>query len=486
MRFHLQPFLVLREHADNRNPSRLKQLPRLRPLPLSKARPLQLLLAMIPYQQGPPGPPNEPRRYLAPHPNMYPIPPPNPSFPTQPLLPIDAYQQPPLPAGARFISPPRFPTADDLKYKCSICGRFRSPNYHYRHPIPPGELPKPTVCRKCREAATDSEESDVYEERSPRARSRSVARRARSLSRGAPSRRYARSSSRSAGVRVVEVEERRPPGELVRYVQSRRPETVYVERRSGSSYEDDLYIVSDEEYDCPPRYVIRSRVYSSDIQTTDEHRPRLISRAPTPMPRTVRRKSSDPYLVERREYYDGQNSVIEERIRPSRPVSRASLRSVRVLEAPRVHPYTRREEPHSEEEVHSKPRGRRPVFEEEDWYANRNRGKERSRSRMSTYDDGDDYPARRPSMLRAPSPPSIAAGSSSLGYLDARPYHREEARRGRPAIVASRRRSRSRSVAEPASSFLRPGDNITVVERHTSGDYDTYDRDGMRVRVREI
>jgi hypothetical protein len=209
------------------------------------------------------------------------------------------------------------------------------------------------------------------------------------------------------------------------------------------------------------------------------------------MPRIIRRQPSDPYFVQHRQYYDGQNSVIEERMleRPSRPVSRASFGSVRVLEAPQRRPHTRREEPHSEEDVYVRPTPRRQPFEERDWYAsrNRNRGRsrsrnERSRSRLSTY-DGDDYPACPPPMLRAPSPPPKEA--SSLGYLESRP--REDVdRRGRPAMVRSRRRSHSRSVAEPGSTFLRPGDNITVVERHNNSDYNTYDRDGMRVRVREI
>jgi hypothetical protein len=197
------------------------------------------------------------------------------------------------------------------------------------------------------------------------------------------------------------------------------------------------------------------------------------------MLRRVQHQSSNPYLVERREYYDGQNSVIEERaveerVRVERPDSRASSQSVRIVEIPPRRP-------------------RRQVFEEDDWYANRQQGARRSRSRMSAYDDADDYPVRRP--IRAPSPPSIA-GTSSLGYLEPRPYHqadntrfgnREEAeKRGRP-LLGSRRRSRSRSVVEPESSFLRPGDHITVLERHgDAGDYDTYDRDGMRVRVREI
>ena len=231
----------------------------------------------------------EPQRYPAPHPNMYPIPPPPMmAFPTQPL-PLETYQQQPLPPGARIISPPRFPNPDELKYKCSVCGRFRSPRYHYRHPIPPGELPRQTVCRKCREEATDSEDDDSFEERRvPRARSRSLVRvveeprraRMRSLSRGYDvlPRRYARSRSSSRENRRVRVVEevrpprRRSPGvELVRYAAPRPrrrrssvSETIYVEsdrqHRSSSSYEDDLYVVSDDEYDCPPRSVLCSSV----------------------------------------------------------------------------------------------------------------------------------------------------------------------------------------------------------------------------------
>jgi hypothetical protein len=227
----------------------------------------------------------------------------------------------------------------------------------------------------------------------------------------------------------------------------------------------------------------------------------VISRAASPMPRIVRRQSPAPYVVERREYYDGPRSVVEERtvIRPSRSVSRASSRSIRLVEAPPSGRGSRREVSHSEEEIFARPAPRRPVFEEPDWYAARSRGRshgrhECSRSRMSTYDDdGDDYPVRHLSVLAAPMPPPM--NTSSLGYIEPHPHdsevevtrtkhHEAIDRRGRPAMVTRRRRSRSRSVAEPAATFLRPGDDITVVEK--SNDYDTYDRDGMRVRVREI
>jgi hypothetical protein len=97
----------------------------------------------LPYPQYPSHMPQYPAYYLAPNPPQSPFPEP----------------YPPFPPGARMLSPPRAPTADDLKYKCSICGKFRSPRFHYKHPIPPGQLPARTVCRKCRQTGTDSEDT---------------------------------------------------------------------------------------------------------------------------------------------------------------------------------------------------------------------------------------------------------------------------------------------------------------------------------------
>ncbi len=97
----------------------------------------------LPYPQYPSYTQPYPAYYLAPNPTA-------PSF-------QDPY--PSLPPGARILSPLRAATADELKYKCGICGRFRSPRFHYKHPIPPGQLPAPTVCRKCRQTGTDSEDT---------------------------------------------------------------------------------------------------------------------------------------------------------------------------------------------------------------------------------------------------------------------------------------------------------------------------------------
>ena len=146
----------------------------------------------------------QPASYPVPHPTMYPGPPPNipaqhqqqfrPSqqlqYPSQlqhiPNQPPGVHPSQPLPPGARIISPPRFPTDDDLKYKCSICGRFRSARYHYKHPLLPSQLPGKTVCRKCQDQATDSEDSassDTLADRRHRRREERGQRRARSPSR---------------------------------------------------------------------------------------------------------------------------------------------------------------------------------------------------------------------------------------------------------------------------------------------------------------
>ena len=84
-----------------------------------------------------------------PPPGTYPPgPPPHPHLPYPPLSP-----------GASALDPPRLITSDDMRYKCKVCGRFRSPKYHHENPIPAGELPKKTVCNRCRYAGSSSDDS---------------------------------------------------------------------------------------------------------------------------------------------------------------------------------------------------------------------------------------------------------------------------------------------------------------------------------------
>ena len=213
--------------------------------------------------------------------------------------PHPPYQSvPPLPPGARALGPPRMITSDDLRYKCSVCGRFRSPKFHHENPITPGELPRKTVCTRCRRAGSDSEEyygSDGRRRRYDRYRSRGRSRisdevevvvnddrlrrsrrpsRMRLLSRS-PSRRriatrsyYSSDSTDSEEVEIIETSRRRRPRspsvevvERTRYVDEvpRRPavrETVVEERvpvRRRSSYDEAYY--EDHYYDRPRRSV---------------------------------------------------------------------------------------------------------------------------------------------------------------------------------------------------------------------------------------
>jgi hypothetical protein len=234
---------------------------------------------------------------------QYPFAPPGMHPTGPPLHPYLAHQ--PLPPEGQAQSRPRSVTAGDLKYKCGICGRFRSPRYHYQHPIPPGELPKTTVCKRCREAGTDSEESYDSTGRTTRycrnrSRSRTkfsemaedrvvsdsdghrairrsptrvrVVERSVSRSRRLHARSYYQSDSLDSELDRLEIIEgrRRPrprsPGveivERIRYIedaphQDETRETIYIEERAptrqSSQYDEEYH--DDVDLDLPLRFV---------------------------------------------------------------------------------------------------------------------------------------------------------------------------------------------------------------------------------------
>ena len=59
--------------------------------------------------------------------------------------------------GYRIVRNPR----SLYKHVCGICGTYRSRDYHSRHPLSPGEIPKPTVCTRC---AQESESETAFSE----------------------------------------------------------------------------------------------------------------------------------------------------------------------------------------------------------------------------------------------------------------------------------------------------------------------------------
>jgi hypothetical protein len=111
------------------------------------------------------------------------------TLPTQP----STYAAAPAPGLLQGIpsqptsGPATAPSSGAMRYRCEICGRYRSARYHYKHPIPPGQLPGRTICRKCQEEATDSDDTsslDSYHEpRSRRRRGQKKSHRHRSRSR---------------------------------------------------------------------------------------------------------------------------------------------------------------------------------------------------------------------------------------------------------------------------------------------------------------
>ena len=284
---------------------------------------------------------------LIPLPLPLPLPVPIPLHPPPPPPPLQldylgapqpgftTFPAPPPPTSYRQIAPPPS-RAEHLvqQHICSSCGKIRSPSFHIRHPITPGEAPRPGTCRKCVKKHTSSEESQdkakrhryshrsrrerVYSDSAGNRRSSSsskeevhVVRRSHSASRdSARMRRSSLSSSNSKTEIVIsyqpkELTVRRttrrqsPPKEGVRIIRriryvdgaeqlrsrsrsrsSSRHSFSRYERREDNSYPEDDYVriyTSTEEGKTRQHRIIE---YSDDDNHIREHT-RPASRRPT-------------------------------------------------------------------------------------------------------------------------------------------------------------------------------------------------------------
>lgn len=157
--------------------------------------------------------------YNTPHPRMYPYVPAGTQALTAPHGPVQHMNVPamhhggpttisqasqcpnmfaPVPHGQNLVNPLHL-NADNPRHKCSNCGRSRSARYHWKHQLTRGELPGPSICRRCRKEVTDSEgeSTDSHRERDTRSRSRPRSYlRSQSRARSQRPRSRARSSSR--------------------------------------------------------------------------------------------------------------------------------------------------------------------------------------------------------------------------------------------------------------------------------------------------
>lgn len=205
------------------------------------------------------------------------------------------------------------------QHQCGSCGKYRSPSYQTRHPLAPGEIPRPSTCRSCIRKHTSSESTDDeihlkrksrrYRKKYRHRRGSShlyvtdtssaistgeadvrIIRRARSVSRD---RRRLRSLSTSRDRPRIEVTieptraiESRPvksilrrrtsdPVEVVertRYVERSEPSLArYISRESHSRGSSQYYEYSDEE----PVEVYCTRGYDGSTRrmTTESYRP---------------------------------------------------------------------------------------------------------------------------------------------------------------------------------------------------------------------
>ena len=229
-------------------------------------------------------------------------------------------------------------------------------------------------------------------------------------------------------------------------------------------------------------------------------------RPPIPAPRVVRRQYSDPeFAADYHGYYDGPDSAEEEvrLIRPG-PARRAS-RDHRIVSTP----YRRQSAGYSASDLDfDTPDPRFGGRYRRSASAGGSRGRGASRPNARQYGERNvvliakgpntDYlPGRETrdrsasDLARAPSPPD--ASDSERRYLRRSSRGRGHYQAAAPPELARRyRRARSRSQSarssQMAATFLRPGDAVTVIEEQQPppNEFDWYDKDGMRVRVREI
>ncbi|KIX98914.1 uncharacterized protein Z520_05375 [Fonsecaea multimorphosa CBS 102226] len=399
----------------------------------------------------------------------------------------------------------------DARYKCEICGRYRSARYHYKHPIQPGQLPGKTICRKCREQATDSEDGDssdgVQSPRLRRHQSRALPRRSSSMYKS--QRHRSRSRARSRGrAKLIDYDDRscRAPSYSESTSSSLEEESSGSGRgryRRGKTADRELFRHTRRLHLSPlgertfydgdsegRRRNYEDNLKGGEYEEATARRPRSRLRQPTPGPRILRRQYSDPFVgipaiedhAGSRQHFNwgAAHTRPRERYSPQRgptsfrsgyesgPVHHATHHSQGVDDSENDH--------ESDHHRHVRLRSR-----------SAQRGSHHRRHMIHEYDDEsqeeDDHRG-----LHAPSPPPLR--SSSLGYMG-EPELGEEGGRHSRARRGRRRRSRSRSQEDEQSGsrILRPGDEVTVIERHepkAREDYDWYDDGGMRVRVREI
>ncbi|KAI9819495.1 MAG: hypothetical protein M1827_006943 [Pycnora praestabilis] len=173
---------------------------------------------------------------------------------TPSLVPSEPKPSPPPPPQlSKSDLPEKKPTPPQSvpQHICWSCGKHRSPHYHQRHPIAPGEVPRMTICRKCKRQRTPSPERNANEQQEESKRKPSpkeetpqkrIMDRIRILISDSAEPYGERRNSLQAEMRIVRRRGRIRPEEheIPRYItrersRSRSPPRVREQRRSGSN-----------------------------------------------------------------------------------------------------------------------------------------------------------------------------------------------------------------------------------------------------------
>ena len=212
-------------------------------------------------------------------------------------------------ATTRYITRRPLPIEElTTRHACVSCGRFRSPSYEHRHPLAPGEIPKSSICRKCKTKETSSEENSDAQRKSRK---------------GVDYYRLRRRWTASTGDRISEFERGRP-----RHLMSRRYKS-HSSRRSSHHGAPRVTITYDgarsrrgtSEYSSPERrgtrVVRRIRYVDGHGRTVSRSRSRSRSRS---LRRWHYRRSSS----EEPSSSEDDRVAIRFRHVPSRSISRSS------------------------------------------------------------------------------------------------------------------------------------------------------------------
>jgi hypothetical protein len=242
------------------------------------------------------------------------------------------------------------------------------------------------------------------------------------------------------------------------------------------------------------------------------------------MPRIIHRLPSDPTmqdpsLIEGSKYFDKPTNVVEETrvvIKSPRPPSRPPSRTLTVVSARERRSANRHHVSESEDSDYGTQEDHRRRYRHDAYARGRSRNSRRgTRLRRSRHrgmdDEGESFrgsirhdclrsranfsvdlfeaPPHR--YIQAPSPPPSGPFRPSEPDIIRTTEYETLDHHSRPTTPTRRRRSRSRDRHEPRAGppVLRSGDEVIEIQPHKpmpTEEYDWYDRNGMRVRVREI